>query len=198
MPDQPKHRLTPLVDLDYYCEPGLSQKYEFAKPFVRGGWKYAGDNVLCIRVPAGREATTKADDVPPFASLPWVLTTETNLSPWPAAEYVFAKAWVTASDSEEDEDDPDNDVLTWEPTKTHQWVGKFWVACENHYRVSILPNVRFLNSGDPKNGIYFRFDGGEGIIMPCRPPVPGEAEYEPREHLRDDVAQPHEPAAPSL
>jgi hypothetical protein len=170
MPDQPKHRLTPLVDLDYYCDPDGGTRYDFTQTFVRNGWRYATDNVLCVRVPAIGEPDTEGE-VPPCHTFHWPLPPHDALKPWPEAEYVFAKAWVSTDDF-----DDSSDVLTFEPTPEYQRVGDFEVACVNHYRVSILPNVLFLDHTEPANGIFFRFDGGEGFVMPCRPGTIAEME----------------------
>lgn len=75
------------IDLQPFCAKERS-RYSIEIPFVQGGFRYATNSRIIVRVPADGEPDTVVDDFkfPDAGILPWRPAGE--LRPWPAAAYI--------------------------------------------------------------------------------------------------------------
>lgn len=158
------------IDLKRFCGQADMGRYNFSSPYVRGGFKYAGSPTLIVRVPSNGEAETerKEPSFPPNPEkLAWQSPDDAELVPWPAAGYVFEEREVMVDEDWGDGQYPSGEFAFY-PSTARQVVGVQILATKLHYKVSTLPNVRYLPGGKAIEPVYFRFDGGEGLVMPMR------------------------------
>lgn len=118
----------------------------YPTPFTQGDYTYATDNHIVVRVP-------KRDDAPVNPDIPmWEL----------------AKAFIQA------------DLARYVPLETsegyvsdegREWkVGVAWFKADYLDRISALPELEVSHRGQLEP-MPFRFTGGVGLLMPCKPPI---------------------------
>lgn len=145
---------TAQIDLQAFCGEQPHDRYVLDRQFVRGGWRYATDKNIIVRVPANGEHDTICTDrkktFPPVNWLPWLHTSkELVWQPWPKRHDRFLL-----------------------PRQTKRRLGGSYVGAEYDDLVRDLPDVEYAKTpfvaadGSRCKAILFRFDGGEGILMP--------------------------------
>jgi len=177
-------RQAAFVHLLPFCDDYYSWKYDLTEPFVQGGYVYATDGKIAIRIPTRRPDTFHEGRFPNMQQVFDTLLTNHSGSkepwqPWPTKP-VFAPTEPAAQTGI---DCPicrtqghyyaDGDSATCVYCDATGWVerwdnvdtGKSIIAGRYWRLISRLPNVWYrerMRDGDP---IWFRFAGGDGLLM---------------------------------
>jgi hypothetical protein len=140
-----------MIDLKSFCGSkktivSTGKVFDLSKPVSYGGWIYACDNTLAIRVPT-TPILSKPDTFPDAAKL-FPAKRPTRLVKYPVGGC--------------------NICPTCEQVRTRD-IGKNWrIARQVEQRILTLPNVRISIPKRASDGMYFKFDGGEGVAMGVR------------------------------
>lgn len=177
------------IDLTPFCDPD-GTRYSINRPWILRGWEYATDGRIAVRL-----KTDKPDDVsrqttglrrylrddetkvPDIEGLGWKHAELNDWQPWPEAAYEDGEVSCEA-------DGCDSDYIEFaEDSKCkscngkgytigpyYQPIGAIWIGARYDRLIRQLPGVEYsfgdVKSYDLNTAILFRFDGGEGIIMP--------------------------------
>lgn len=139
-------------------------KYDFSEPFVLDGWEYYTDARVCVRVPAHASNTPVIDKpFPDVGKLPWMARRARTFVDWPAADYRIVPRVI------------EGDGELGEPDRVELYPDRLWIVIDGqpfstfyHALISHLPNVHYATGTQPGKPLFFAFDGGEGMLMPCR------------------------------
>jgi hypothetical protein len=185
---------TSATDLKRFCG-FLSEHMATADPWVSGGWRYATDGRVCVRVPAPGEPDTPTPDfsaprLPPAAELFPLRPARYSLAPWPTdgIEPGHTPCWECNETGIVDTTSCDRcRGMGCKKCKGHGWtggrsctncdgfgqvtgkgrrVGEHLIALRLDRLVRSLPGVFFLMDVGWAKPLPFVFDGGgEGIVM---------------------------------
>ena len=156
-------------------------RFDIYEPFALGGFEYATDGVVCVRVPtAADDATGK---LPPVGALPWEQEGDTvEVS---CERKVQKCPWCDGSGTEFEW----QKILPERPCEQCHGSGKIshppyvllggqWFAGRYIRPLSELPNARLVCppdiAADSITPRLIRFDGGEAMLMPCEAPKDNE------------------------
>lgn len=162
------------IDLSKFCAVSFFGKYDLRLPFVVDGWKYATNNIICIRVAAPGEPNTPAteNEIPPVADA--FSVTPACHSPWPTGPMIrlldvcrqcSGRGAVFCHTC----DERVCDCLMCRGMKKlmqdmGRRIGRHFISPDNVRCISELPNVHWSDESD--KFLCFTFDGGEGRVMP--------------------------------
>jgi hypothetical protein len=163
-----------MIDLQPFCYP---EHWLLDKPWVKEGFRCATNGHLAIRVPAPGEPDTKGER--PLPSLgPIVLPPPAGvaLNAFPATPEI-AGGMVTCPDCEGGlcptcrQKCPTcrGDALVHKEGRTVRLAERTHVAVAYYKLLRALPGCQWHQPA-PNKPIYFRFDGGDGVVMPHREP----------------------------
>jgi hypothetical protein len=161
-----------VIDLTRFCDPEI-RRYDMSRPITLGGFTYATDARILIRVPTLNEPDSPPGEKPfPDCSkqLDWVnQPCDLEWLPFPAepAFYGTAAGWCECPTCGE--------VTIW---KEEQGVfldlpgsqGTCKIGREYADLLATLPNLQYQITG-PEEPIRLRFDGGHGALMPLAQPL---------------------------
>lgn len=180
------------IDLQRFCLADLTDGSRYpamAKPFMRGGMKYATDGRILIAVPAPgepdtTERTPRAEELlpeigPSAEYLPWP-TTEPCLPCGQTGQVTrtcrvcsgLGEHWCDQCETDHECKACDEDCKQIEICDCREFGQAIEINCRTiarHYvyLASTLPNVQFFaDRGSQEKPLRFRFNGGEGVVMP--------------------------------
>jgi hypothetical protein len=133
------------INLEVFCDPNDPSRPWLGQPFSAGAWTYATDGHIMVRVPRLDDIAESPDAAP---------KAESHRERCPSCNCKCHRCDGTGK-------------LTF--AGFHRTtIGK---ALYNSKYVSLLQTLPQLELGQPhrSNPLPFRFDGGEGLLMPCRP-----------------------------
>lgn len=184
----------PTIDLTPFCDPDTSSRYALDQPWVVDGWRYATDGRIMVRIPAtGEPDSPKPPDEKKrpkdVASIVESLTGD-NWQPWPAIKpcRICDGKGKHLEDCENCEGtgtckscncghkhqcgdckgERQSLVRCDECFKSGSLDDRFGEAeLSHHYAhlIACLPSVSYLPTTNTEDGVRFRFDGGEGVVM---------------------------------
>lgn len=152
-------------------------RYFMQLPYVQCGWRYATDGRIVVRVPSPGEPDTPEPAegrLPPDLLYDFPAQIE-EMIPWPAPEYTIGecdacrgtgKELCRVCDSETRHECSACAGAGKVPIGLN--VGYWFIAARYDRLIRDLPGVMFCNEGTSSGPLYFRFDGGEGLVMPLR------------------------------
>lgn len=192
--------INPTIDLSIFC--GEHGRFDFDKPFVRGGFTYATDGRIIVRVPS-TEVDTPGLHLPDKLTLVFDPPRPTKWDSIPEADVRHAieqcdycmgmnvkpEDWNEAEEGVWDDEDGDckacrsfGYVIV---EATERIAGRF-IQARYANRMRTLPGV-MVDASRPKYDLEmlrFMFDGGAGAVMPFKsrfaPAVGGAAEERTR------------------
>lgn len=178
-----------MIDLQAFCaDTNFTRSFDLTQPFFRGGWQYATDGKVMIRIPApndldSAEGTAK---LPPCHDLFKPIVG--NLIEWPALRYCpqcFDTGKIGCGGCRgcgECEGctgcgvrkcllcngrEPSGQVFSDDGVAVIE-VGNHRVAARYDQLIRSLGNVRYEWGRAWREPLPFVFDGGEGLVMGCR------------------------------
>jgi hypothetical protein len=184
---------TQTIDLKPFCDPDPDSRYGLDEPWVVDGWRVATDGKVIVRVPATGEQDSPARDDGKRRPkqirdiLPPLNAAESDWQPWPSISPcancmgVGKDTCETCNGSgtcdhcrcrnEHDCGDCDGEGLTTCKVCTQKGgldhrFGVAEIALHYAHLISRLPSVSYLPATSHESALRFRFDGGEGAIMP--------------------------------
>lgn len=155
-------------------------RYDFEKPFVQRGYRYATDGVVMIRVPATGEIDTQTelpfDLNAKFFTRPKFATAE--FIPFPAVEVKYTKTACEACfgngkhscGCEYCKDYECRDCggvgfsEKYEPDLVSIGFDQY-ISGKHLMLIRMLPNPKFAKQIQERNQVTFIFDGGQGVLM---------------------------------
>ena len=172
------------IDLKKFCVVGgKGVRAHFSRPFSVAAWTYANNGWLCVRVPRRDDVPERPETTKVGAHLmrEW---DHDNLDDWsegprPLADPPDCKSCGgTGSIRVECADEISVSCPYCKGSGRRQFVRLKW---ENRYlnddllrQIAELPGLAFSAVGQPAEVVRFRFDGGEGLMMPMTAPKPGD------------------------
>lgn len=160
------------IPLQSFCASGDGFT-ELCKPINKGGFAYASDAMIMIRVP-----TSESDSPPIKRDLPIMFARyfrSSNLLPWPSDAPMTRKLLPCPN---ADDDEFGNLFCIMECPLCHGArrfeqdynckVGNHPIAAKYHSLIDILPNARYEGGVKWDRPLPFTFDGGEGLVMGMR------------------------------
>lgn len=134
-----------------YCSTDSGTKYGMQLPFVKGGWKYATDGRVCVRVRCDEPDTDPSDGpFPPCDNLFSRNTSSLAIAPWPAPEYEIEYIQVSCG-----KESCDESQISLEFVPDGMPLGSQFIGSIFHYKVSRLPNVHYRNAFGTLDPIFF-------------------------------------------
>ena len=163
-----------MIDLQKFCCKPHDNRYNLEHPFSRGEWTYATNGHIAVRVPRVADSFDNKDS-PAAETLSWP-TAGMKFTAAPKIEIPRLKEWEcqTCDGRGSKHDCPDCNCSCDVCFGTGQQIEKISVGVGpsvfNARYVSLalaLPNLEFgpLHKIEP---VPFRFDGGQGLLMPMR------------------------------
>lgn len=158
---------------------GEDGRYEFSQPFVRGGWMYATNGHICIRVKCDEpDSIGRFPDAPTlFKNIPRANTFTAIGDPvYGDAVHECAACGgmnVRPKDFPSDIEwaDDEGDCLECHgfgrlvTGSTERLAGRL-IRTSYANRMRALAEVRVGPHGPPSSALFFLFAGGEGVVMP--------------------------------
>jgi hypothetical protein len=182
-----------MIDLQPFCA-NYDSRYVLSKSFVRKGTRYATDGRICVRVDAAGQDDTEGT-TPPSEDLGW--GGDGDWKPIPAVEPVMSmqkcphctcktchgsgetECPTCHNDCDCEECDGDGFDGCEQCHETGMMmlpdfytIDGIKIAARYWDKIRALPNVMYAlpaNKSDRLRPIAFRFDGGDGLVMPLRP-----------------------------
>jgi len=163
------------IDLQPFCEPASSDRTAFKMPFSIGEFTYATNGKIIVRVPR-RDDVPERDDAPKNASK---LFDENkcagNFQPLPDFPKPTRETCLkcegggrcrcdTCGDEHSCGNCGGDGTVRGEIVKVKigdQIVSNHWLAL-----IAALPNPTIANALQKDHALTFRFDGGDGLLMP--------------------------------
>lgn len=178
------------IDLTPFCDPD-GTRYSLDRPWILGGWRYATDGRICIRIKTNspdnvewkrgscRDWYVRTDDrdeprVPDVSGIGWKHFLIDDWQPWPDANYVDGNVPCEADGCDVDYDPSACQACEGKGTVTgpaYQQMGQAWIAVKYDKLIRQLSGAEWSFGGvdhENETPVLFRFDGGEGIIMPIQ------------------------------
>lgn len=144
------------IDLMKFCSSDIGLK-KLGTPWTAGDWTYASDGRVMIRVPRRDEVTRR--DGPPMTNIGWP---HASLNDWEDLPLFPKTEWKECHVCS-------GSIRVDAPVKFgERYINSYYLEL-----ISTLPNVRASRAGRHAEPMMFRFDGGEGQVMPMVEGVKG-------------------------
>lgn len=162
-----------MINLTEFCEDLPWWNCDSSRPFVFSGYRHATDARICIRVPAIGEFDTSPGNrpFPPCEMRFQDFPTIADWTRWPAPnqedEHAICAVCAGTGGMGSIVCEHCSGEGRWLERK--QLIGSKFIDVRYDQKIRALPNAHFSSPAD-EPAIYFRFDGGEGVVMPLRQP----------------------------
>lgn len=183
------------IDMSHFCHIGDNRRYRRTTPWVQGGWRYATDGIICMRMPSQESDTSPSSDGVPFPPAPDLFEkfeAAKCIMPWPKESPIHRATEkcpacygegtindVTVYRDGEDNTgnlvDVDEDLrrcpmcsgIGTAELDIHRVVGNHHIGIIYDRLVCLLPDVMY-EAGIATKPLRFVFDGGQGVVMGLR------------------------------
>lgn len=185
---------TTQIDLQKFCERDETPRYDINQPWVEGGWRYATDGRVLVRVPAPDEPDSPRpvnNKKRPRAFEILQPAVDGDWEPWPAidrcstcgsdrrmmpCDNCHGNGMCICDDCEcehkcgQCQGTGEEECMTCMGSHgVDHMFGQSKLAHRYAYMISKLPNAVYLPTEDKDAAlIRFKFDGGEGAVCPLK------------------------------
>jgi hypothetical protein len=180
------------INLNIFCA-SEGSRYAISSPWVRGGWEYATDGRIAVRLPTITADTAEDETgplLPAFQKFDQYMDAAKCTQPWPDVPYClhcFGEGQIGCKGCGTDDCEggcyskcplcngaksPPGIITASNPHAIE--VGQHWVALRYDAKIKSLTAVRFqpvAHNAETPVPVPFVFDGGQGLVMGLRKEV---------------------------